>query len=486
MKHLLLTSLSGLALAGCTVGPNYVAPTPPAPATTPFVEGGAPQFVQAAPPANWWHMFNSPTLDRLVDEALAANTDLRVAAANLRQARAVLREQRAGRLPTTSLSGQGGYARQSGTTLGLDGPGREGENYDIGADVAYQVDLFGGITRGIDAATADAEASKAAYDLARITVVAETTRAYADACSYGRRLIVARESLRVQEGTFSITERLEEGGRSTRLDVARAHAQLEQIRATLPTLEAERKASLYRLAVLTGKPPAEFPQDVADCDAIPTLAAAIPIGDGAGLLARRPDIRSAERKLAAATARVGVATANLYPSVSLGGSIGSTATSVDDLFSDKGFRFSLAGLISWNFPNMSVARSRLRQAEAAGDAALATFDGTWLNALQETESALGRYVGQLESVTALRRGREQAAEAARLARIRYEAGAESFQVVLDSEATLASIDASLTSAEAQLTDYAITLFLALGGGWDDADPLAPTPPASEPTASGTN
>ncbi len=465
MRFGLLSLLATASLAGCAVGPNYVAPTPHAPAQTPFASAASPAFVPDEPPAQWWKLFDAPVLDGLIEEALAANTDLRVAAANLEQARAALRETRSARLPSTTLSASGGYGRTSGVTAGVAGRGPEGESYDLGFDVAYQVDLFGRIRRGIEASRADLGAAQASYDLARISVVAETARAYADACDAGRQLVVARESLRVQEETFDLTRRLEEGGRGTALDSSRAAALLEQTRADIPSLDAERKAALFRLAVLTGKPPAQFPADVAGCETPPVLRTAIPVGDGAGLLARRPDVRAAERRLAAATARIGVATADLYPSIGLGGSVGSTAASGNDLFSERGLRFSLGPLISWSFPNISAARARIAQAEASSRGALATFDGTWLGALQESESALTRYAAEGDRLATLTRGRDQSAEAARIARLRYREGAESFQIVLDSERSLASAEAQLAASQAQYADNAIAVFLALGGGW---------------------
>ncbi len=178
-----------------------------------------------------------------------------------------------------------------------------------------------------------------------------------------------------------------------------------------------------------------------------------------------PDVRAAERRLAAATARIGVATADLYPSISLGGSIGSTATSTGDLFSSRGFRFNIGPLISWEFPNVSAARARIAQAEAASRGALASFDGTWLTALQEAETVLTRYAAERDRLATLTRGRDQSAEAARIARLRYQAGAESFQIVLDAERSLAEAEAALAASQSQLSDRTITLFLALGGGW---------------------
>lgn len=468
----LMLATSALALSACAVGPTYMSPETAAPAQNAFLEQGkSPAFTGDQPPGEWWSLFGDPTLDALVEQALAANTDLRVAAANLRQARAVLQEARAGRLPTTNIGASAGYARQPGAATGGFGP-VEGENYDVGLDVGYQIDLFGRVGSAIRAADADADAVQAAFDLTRITIAAETTRAYADVCAFNRQLAVAQETIRIQERTFDLTRRLFEGGRATRLETGQAGALLEQTRAALPSLQAERSAGLYRLAVLTGRPPSEAPQAALACQSPPELDQPIPVGDGASLLARRPDIRRAERQLAASSARVNVATADLYPSISIGGSVGSTATSIGGIGSSDSFRFSLGPLISWSFPNMAVARSRVRQAEAGAEAALATFDGTWLAALQETESALARYAGELDRLASLRRAATEAGEAARIARLRYEAGRENFQVVLEAERTLAQIEATIAQSEQQRSNNLVTVFLALGGGWQE-----PLPPA---------
>lgn len=459
MKRALASALAALALAGCVVGPDHRDPRPAAPAQTPFLSAAqSPAFTGDEPAGRWWSLFRDPLLDALIEEALRNNTDLRVAAANLRRARAVLRESRAGRLPTTQISASAAYQQEPG--------GNAGDVYDAGIDVGYQLDLFGRITRAIQASRADAEAVQAAFDLTRITVAAETARAYADACSAGQQLAVARESVRLQERTFDLTRRLFEGGRGTALETNQAGSLLDQTRAAIPTLEAQRQTALFRLSVLTGRPPAEFPAQASTCERPPQLASPVPVGNGASLLARRPDIRRAERNLAAASARVGVATADLYPSISLGGSLGSTAGSPGGLVSSNGFRFSLGGLISWTFPNVAVARARIAQAEASAEGSLAEFDGVWLNALQETESALTRYARELDRLATLRRARSQSAEAARIARLRYQAGREPFQSVLDVERTLAQADSAVAQSEALVSDDLITLFLALGGGWE--------------------
>jgi NodT family efflux transporter outer membrane factor (OMF) lipoprotein len=466
MRRLLVIGTAALALAGCMVGPDYRSPKPGAPGQAPFLSAASPAFTGSEPPGRWWSLFSDPVLDRLVEQALVANKDLAVAAANLRRAQAVLRETRSGLFPSATATASATYSRQPGGQLAFpDAPSTTGQSYDIGVDASYQLDLFGRIRRAIQASRADAGAAQAAFDVSRITVAAETARAYADACSAGRQLAVARETLRVQQETFDLTRRLFEGGRATALETGQAGALLEQVRATVPTLEAQRQTALFRLSVMTGRPPAEFPREVAACESAPTPARPIPVGDGATLLSRRPDVRQAERELAAATARVGVAVASLYPQITLGGSVGSSATSIGDLASSDSFRFSVGPLISFSLTNLFVGRHRIAQAEAGAEGRLANFEGVWLRALEETESALTRYARELDRREALRRGRAQAADAARIARLRYQAGRDSFQIVLDAERSLSNIDAELARSEAQLSDNLVSLFLALGGGW---------------------
>ncbi len=341
----------------------------------------------------------------------------------------------------------------------------ETELYDVGLDVAYEIDLFGRVGSTIRAARADADAQAAALDVVRVSVAAETARAYADACSANAQITVAERSLALQQDTVDLTQRLLEGGAGTGLDTARARSLLASTRATLPTLRAQRDGALYRLSTLTGVTPAEASVAARACVRPPQLSQPIPVGDGAALLARRPDVRQAERSLAAAAARVNVATASLYPSISLGGAIGTTAADAGDLGDDASFNFSVGPLISWSFPNILVARARIAAADARTEAALASFDQTVLAALQETETALTNYANELDRRAALTEARDQAANAARLARLRFDAGADSFLTVLDAQRTEASAASTLAQSDALVTTYQIALFKALAGGW---------------------
>lgn len=479
MTHLLklplkaAAALALLAVSACTtVGPNYRVPDEAVvkrpEAAAPFVGAAEKPFSLAPLPAQWWRLYRDRTLDGLVEKAFAANTDLRVAAANLARARAVLSEAEELRRPEASVSASPSFGRLSGAAQGLPHALPDQGSYDTGLHVSYQLDLFGKIKRAVEAADADTEAAQAALDLTRVTVAADTTRAYAEACSAGQQIAIAQESVDLQRKFVESTAQRVKLGRGTALDNSRAQGQLEQLRAALPPLEAQRRTALYRLAVLTGDVPGNFPQEVAQCAKVPQLASAIPVGDGAALLKRRPDIRQAERVLAGATARIGVATAELYPSISLGLSAGSTGA-LSGFGEGNTFRYSLGPLISWTIPSTGSARVHIEQAEAGTAAALARFDGVVLNALRETETALTAYARELDRNAALKAARDQSALASRQAARLYRFGRTDFLTTLDAERTLASAQAAVAASDAKLASDQVALFLALGGGWEKAE-----------------
>ncbi|MGV3578425.1 efflux transporter outer membrane subunit [Brevundimonas sp.] len=472
----LLTACAASALlAACAVGPRAPDASLPPLASGALVSSplgsanGATSTAEAR--SDWWRLYADPTLDGLVQQAFAENNQLEAAVANLRAVRASLSESRVGRFPTTSTTAQFQRAQASSATVPGTPPGTtlpESETYDAGLSVNYEVDLFGRVESTIRAARADVRAAEAALATVQVTVAAETARAYADVCSANAQISVAERTLGLQQDTARLTQTLLENGAGTGLNVAGARAAVAQTAATLPTLRAAKNEALFRLSTLTGRTPAEADQAVAACVRPPQLSQPVPVGDGAALLARRPDVREAEANLAGAAARVNVATADLYPRITLGGAYGSTAGESSDLFQDDTIRWSFGPLISWSFPNIFAARARIEAADARSDAALATFDQTVLTALQETETALSNYANELDRRTALTEARDQAAEAARLARLRFDAGADSFLTVLDAQRTQAAADAALAQSDALITTYQIALFRALAGGWDQA------------------
>ncbi|WP_206365653.1 efflux transporter outer membrane subunit [Sphingomonas sp. AAP5] len=462
MKAILLTSLSALALSACAAGPTYVAPLPPPTAAAPFVTTTAATVTTDAE-LNWWRMYRDPVLDGLVADALAANTDLRVAVARLDTARASLRGAKTDREPQVNAGASGNYARSS-QLQSLPGLARERATYDVGLDVSYELDLSGRVRRNVEAARGDVGAAQADADAVRVSIVAATTRAYVDAASSAERLAVARRIVDLLEKSTTLTGKRVDAGRATKLDQVRIAALRDQRAALVPQIESERQAALFRLATLTGRTPRDLPASASARSTTPRLDQPIPIGDGAALLARRPDVRAAERRLAASTARIGVQTSQLYPQISLGASIGSTATTVGDIFTGGPVRWLLGPLLNWSL-NQSAARARIAGAKAETRGALATFDGSVLTALEETETALSTYARELDRRTQLHSARDNAATAARITRARQREGTIDFLEVLDAERTFADSDAELAAADARIADAQIDLFRALGGGW---------------------
>lgn len=463
-KQFLALLLGASALAGCAVGPDYNAPKVASAAQAPFQNGNFPAVRAAAPADRWWKLYHDPLLDRLVDDALAANTDIRVAVARIDKARAQLRGARSDRLPSTDLSAssRGVRTSEAQTQTGAD---RENWVNDAGISLSYEVDLFGRVRRGVEAARGDFEAAQADADAVRTAVIADTVRAYLDATTSSQRVEVAEQTVALLDRSIRITSARFEAGRSDRLDIVRVTALRDQQKALIPDLQADRDAAMLRLATLTGRPPAELPTEVRNATTTPRLIDPIPVGDGAALIARRPDVHAAERRLAAETARIGVATADLYPRISLGGAIGGNAANTADILGGGPLRWALGPLISWAFPNQEAIRSRIAAAKADNAAALATFDGTVLTALEETERSLSVYGHALERQNLLTSSRDEAARAARISLARQREGRIDFLTVLDAQRTLADAEADLVTSQRAVAFAQVDLFRALGGGW---------------------
>lgn len=464
LARTLLPMVSALALAACAAGPDYVAPVPLSASSGPFVSSQAPAFAQVPVQQDWWRLYEDPVLDQLIADALAANTDVRIAVARLEKARAALRGAKSDRLPRTGLSAGADYGR---LPEGQRAPGapREDWTIDAGISVAYEVDLFGRVSRGIEAARGDADAAAADADAVRVAIVADTTQAYADAASGAAQLIVNREIVALLDRLLGLTQSRQSAGLATSLDVARIETLRDQRAADIPRIEARRQAALFRLATLTGRAPDALPEIAGRRSVGLEIARPIPVGDGATLLARRPDVRAAERRLAADTARIGVATADLYPRIALGGSFGSTGNDVASIFGAGPLRWLLGGLISWNFPNQEAARARIAGAEADSHVSLAAFDGAVLNALEETETALSNYSRTLERRQILKAARDSAEKAATITRAQQREGAIDSLQQLDTERTFAEAEAALAVQDALVAQAQIDVFRALAGGW---------------------
>lgn len=460
------------SLLGCAVvGPDYHLPAEAAinrPSANAGFAGAHGTAVTLAPvPDNWWRLYDDPALNRLVQQALAANTNVRVAAANLRRTLALRDEVDAEAGFHGAVEGAAKRAQESGEQYLLSEKLPVVNEGDAGLSVSYDLDLFGKLKRAGQAATADAQASQAALDLVRVNVAAQTVRAYVESCAATQALSVARRQLALQSRSVDIAKRLEAAGRGRSTDVLRAQAQADLLRANLPKFEAAHEAALLQLAVMVGKTPREFDASALTCARAPTLHRPIPVGNGTALLRRRPDVREAERQLAAATARIGVATAALYPDIVIGASGGFTGV-LEDLGKSSTGRWNFGPLISWTLPD-NGARARVRGARAGTEAALAHFDGVVLDALKETETALTRYTHDLASRGELRAARDAARQAAQQNRVLYQAGKTPYLASLDADRTLADTDAALAAADRQVALDQVNLFLALGGGWQGTE-----------------
>jgi outer membrane protein, multidrug efflux system len=473
LPHVAFGFLSALvALSGCTVGPDYKLPASAlyngAGENGGFVSARGRQTAVSvgSVPDNWWRLYDNPRLDILIQQALAANTDLRAAAANLERSRALLREARTLREPSVALNGSLEYGQTAGEQYLQ--PVTPPLNWDYESDltVGYDLDLFGGIKRGIEAASAEDEAVAAARDLVVVNVVAGTVRAYALACGVGLELVSAEKSLELQRQSLALTRRLMTGGRATDLDVTRQSQLVSQLEEVIPSLKAAQGNALFQLAVLTGKPPAQYDVDLESCAAPPRLLSQLPVEDGAALLKRRPDVREAERLLAASTAEIGVATAQLYPDIQLGLSGGSIGL-VKDAFTSPTNFWDLGVVVKWQ-ANQDGARARIDAANAQTKLALARFDGTVLRALREAESALNTYVHDLQKERSAIAARDQARIAADYARRLLSGGKVNQLAVLDAQRTLSSAELSLAQLQAGISDDQVAIFLALGGGWQQS------------------
>lgn len=465
----LLTVGMGLLLSACTVvGPDYTLPDQAAvnrPDLQGELAGSSTNVVSAPVPADWWRLYHDPKLDELVGQALVSSTDLRVAAANLQRARFQMSEaDAAGGWSGTAKAGAQ-RLQEAGQAYLLPEKVPVSNVGDVGLTTSYQFDLFGVLQRGIEAAQANADATQAAADTARITLVADVVRAYTQVCAANEERNIALHSLDLQQQSLSLTQRLRDAGRGDETQVTRSQTQFRSLRAELPRYEAAQKSALYRLSMLLARPLNQLPRGVAECAELPHIAQVMPVGDGAALLKRRPDVRQAERRLAMATAAIGVATGELYPDISIGATVG-TVGILDELGDPSTNRWGFGGVINWTIPS-NGARARIHIAEASNQVALARFDGVVLNAIREAQTGLSQYTALLERRDALVETEESARQAADQTHRFFLAGRESFLADLQATRTYTDITAQLAAANTQVAMGQIDLFLALGGGWEN-------------------
>lgn len=473
----LLTTLAlSLLLAGCMVGPEHVRPALGAGES--FLRDETGSGTAAGSVADvvgaevlFWRRFDDPLLTRLVEDALRANHDLRIGLARLDQARALARQGDLDLVPTITAQAGAADARASADQApGLARGDRDSESVEVGVRAAWELDFFGRVRRGAQAQRSEAEAAASDLGALQVVVAAEVAQAYFDLRGRQAQLAVAGHNADNQASSLDLVTARLDAGQGTEFDTERARAQLESTRARIPALRAEEAILMHRIAVLTGHQPGTLIEELEAVRALPVLSDPVAAGAPGDLLRRRPDIAAAEARLASATARIGVETADLFPRFTLGGLIGSQAMDAGNLFErDSETRLVALG-VDWSFLDVGRVRARIAAAEAGAEAALARYEQTVLRALEETESALVRYQHARTELAHLEHAAEAGSNGARLARLRFEGGLVDFLDVIDAERARLEAQDRLAQGQARTANAMVSVYRALAGGWPDRLP----------------
>ncbi|MCF7864192.1 MAG: efflux transporter outer membrane subunit, partial [Kiritimatiellales bacterium] len=458
--HLLLLLLVPMFMNGCmSVGPDYAEPDWKDTGIKPDASLDAQTLGQ------WWNTLNDPQLVELVNEALQNNPNLKSSVAAVRGARARLGMARSAYGP--QIDAAGGYARQKTSDATTGGLGGERDLYSGGFDASWEIDLFGGTRRSVEAAVAALEAQEADYADVRVSLAAETAQSYVQLRTYQKQLEVANANLALQQQTLELLQSRFAAGLSDDLAVQQARYNLEGTRATIPVFETQVERSLNALAVLTGQMPGSLHERLGAPSAIPAPGVRTVTGIPADSLRRRPDVRRSERQLAEQTARIGVATADLYPRFTLNGSIGIESLSAST-FGDSGTDFySIGPGVSWALFHSGSIRNRIKAQEAVQEQYLAAYENTVLQAVQETRDALAAFANEQRRLESLSSAVEAARTASERAGDQYKNGLVNFDTVLNAQRALLSYESQLAQSRGGITQDLIQLYKALGGGWQE-------------------
>jgi outer membrane protein, multidrug efflux system len=455
-------------LVSCTVGPSYQRPEAAVPPTWRQVEQPGVS-AGTAPAADWWRTLQDPVLDRLVQRAVAANLDLRVATARVREARALRGIAASDRAPNVTAAGTAARVRES-ENIPSRPPGVDAEHgfYQVGLDASWELDFWGRVRRSVEAADATVEAAEDALRDVLVILLAEVARNLVEVRGAQQRGLIARQNIQTQQESVELTRVRFEAGLGTEVDVAQARTLLATTQAQVPSFEADRDAAIHRLGVLLGQTPGTLLDELRVVDRIPTGPPSVPVGLPSDLLRRRADVRRAERELAAATARIGIATADLFPRFSLTGTLGLAATDAADVFTGASRFWSIGPQVIWPIFAGGRIRANIRVQEARQEVTLTQYEQAVLAALEDTETALVRYGQEQARREALTRAVDASQLAVRLSQELYTRGLQDFLAVLDSQRALYSAEDQLVQSEQAAATHLITLYKALGGGWESS------------------
>jgi multidrug efflux system outer membrane protein len=460
---------AALLLAGCTVGPDYEKPSPSVPGD--WIEKGdgldpaTSRVTNQAAVTEWWKSFRDPQLTSLVERATRSNLDLKLAEARLREARG-LRGVSAGAL-LPAANAQAAYSRnRSSENVPLPGAGRQSNFYQAGFDASWEIDVFGGIRRGIEAADAEVEAAVEGRRDVLVTLLAEVARNYIEVRGLQTQIGIARQNLDAQKKTLELTQARFQAGRAAELDVVRAQAQVSNTASQIPLLESLRIQGTHRLGVLLGREPGSLREELLATAAIPAPPPEVPVGLPSDLLRRRPDLRRAERELAAATARIGVATADLYPKFSLTGIFGLESITASDFAKGSSRAWTVGPTIQWSIFQGGRIRAKIEVENARQEQAMIVYERSLLVALQEVEDALIAYAKEQAHRAEVADAVAANVKAVDLANQRYTQGLVDFLSVLDAQRSLYGTQDALVQSERRISEHLVALYKALGGGWE--------------------
>lgn len=410
--------------------------------------------------ATWWKHLDDPVLYGFIQRAVQGNLDLKKARARVTEARARRGISESGLYPSLDTIGSAKFSKASDS-----GGGGTREMYQAGFDAGWEIDVFGGVRRSVEASQADLEASQADLKDVLVTLVSEVALNYVDVRTDQARLAVAEDNLKIQQETFELTHFKWQAGLVNALDVSKARYNLKSTEATLPVIRTSLQSAQNRLAVLLGETPGSLSKAFENVAPVPVAAMDLAIGVPADILRNRPDVRRAERNLAAQTARIGQATADLYPKLSLTGSIGLESLKLGKLLNIHNRSESFGPGISWNIFDAGAIRQNIKVQTALQEQALATYEAAILDALEEVENAITAYAQEHLKFKALKEAMQAAQEAVSLAKDQYASGTSDFQEVLEAERSLLSFQDQMTTSKGTITANLIRLYKALGGGW---------------------
>lgn len=468
LEAVVFCCLAGLVLAGCTVGPDYKRPKSDMPPK--WSEGSnTGETLPEVELTRWWTVFKDVELDSLIGRSAQNNKDLKLAEARIREARAQRGVVAAGAYPTVETAANYSYSHFSeyGPSSGRNE--KSPDLYQAGFDAKWELDFFGGVRRAVEAANADIQASEEMRRDVLVTLFAEVARNYLEVRGLQLRLSIAHGNIKLQRQTLELTRERFAAGLSSELEVAQARAQLSNTEALVPALESAERQGIHRLSVLLGLAPGALLEELVKAAPIPTAPPEVPVGLPSDLLRRRPDIRGAERQLAAATARIGAATADLFPKFSLTGALGQQSFHLVDLAASGSTFWSMGPTITWPIFEGGKIRSNIQVQDARQEQALITYEKVVLTALRDVEDALVAYIKEQTTRRSLAQSLEATRLAFEIANELYSKGLVDFLNVLESQRSLQLTQDQLAQSDQRITTNLVALFKALGGGWSIPD-----------------